>query len=120
MGYLTGVVGFKAIFQIFGETGIVTRFILFTDKDVNILEAFHIVTLSLRSSVFVLHCVAYIYSGLPRRSSTRERLGIDSRSGFAQGLRRDSLRSSLRFERRLVEAAGVEPASVKTGKNQIP
>jgi hypothetical protein len=44
MGYLTGVVGFKAIFQIFAETGIVTRFILFTDKDVNIVEAFHIVT----------------------------------------------------------------------------
>ena len=67
MGYLTRVVGFKAIFQIFGETGIVTRFILFTDKDVNIVEALHTVTCSLRSS--------------------------------------------LRFERRLVEAAGVEPAS---------
>ena len=28
MGYLTGVVGFKAIIQIFGETGIVTGFIV--------------------------------------------------------------------------------------------
>ena len=31
--------------------------------------------------------------------------------GFAYQLRRGSLRSQLRFERSLVEAAGVEPAS---------
>jgi hypothetical protein len=55
---------------------------------VNIVEAFHIVTVvfvqssffSLRSSLRFEHSVG---TGLPRRSSKRERLGIDSRSGFA-------------------------------------
>ena len=51
MGYLIGVVGFKAIFQNFGETAIVTYFILFTDEDANIVKVFLIATFSLRSSL---------------------------------------------------------------------
>ena len=39
MGYLTGVVGFKAILQIFGETGIVTRFILFTHMKLHLTQS---------------------------------------------------------------------------------
>ena len=81
MGNLTSVMGFKAFSQIFGLTGIVTLFILFTDKDVNIMEAFDIVISGLRSSRRFERNRVFI--GLPRRSSKLEYLSIDNRSGFA-------------------------------------
>ena len=41
MGYLTGVVGLKTIFQVFSYPGIMACVILFTNKYVNIVEALH-------------------------------------------------------------------------------
>ena len=63
------------------------------------------------TAVFVLHCVSNEETGLPRRSSKRTFYIDQTVPGFAYQLRRGSLRSSLRFERRLVEAGGVEPPS---------
>ena len=106
MGLQTGL-------KVLGQSGVVARGVNITGEDVYVVKAFHDRSFCrLDRAGFVLRSAAnensVISLGLPGRSSQPWNVKAGGPASL-QGLRRGSLRSSLRCERSLVEAGGVEP-----------
>ncbi len=88
----------QAGFKIVGETSVISTRVFKAFQDVNLVEAFQFFSLDWLAKAK--------FGAIPI-------LQLDRLARLRLRLRRGILRSALRSERRLVEAAGVEPASGK-------